>query len=66
MDVLIRILLRYLAMFLVAKGFFSPELGDLFASDPDILSIAQVVVGLVAGLVAEGWYVIAKRFGWRT
>lgn len=66
MDVLIRILLRYFAMFLVAKGFFSPELGDLFGSDPDILAMAQVVAGLVAGLVAEGWYVIAKRFGWRT
>lgn len=66
MDVLIRILLRYFAMLLVAKGILHPELGDLFASDPDILMAVQVVAGVVAGVVAEGWYLVARRMGWRT
>lgn len=66
MDVLIRIILRYFAMFLVAKGFFSPELGDLFASDPDILMVTQIVGGLAAGFIAEGWYLVARRMGWST
>lgn len=66
MGVLTRILLRYIAMLLVAKGFFSPELGDLFASDPDILMAAQVASGAVVAAAVEGWYYLAKRFGWPT
>lgn len=66
MDVLIRIILRYFAMLLVAKGILHPELGDLFASDPEILAMVQVVAGVLAGVVAECWYFLAKRFGWRT
>jgi hypothetical protein len=66
MSAYARIILRYLAMFLIAKGVFSPELGDAIASDPDILMLVQVVTGGVVALAAEAWYGIAKRLGWST
>lgn len=64
MGVLIRIILRYLAAFLVAKGVFSPDIGDLFAYDPDILLAVQVAAGVVSAAVAETYYYLARRFGW--
>ncbi len=57
-----RILLRWLAAFLVARGYFSDDLASSLLSDPDI----QIAAGAVIGMATEGWYAAAKRFGWNT
>lgn len=66
MAIAIRILLRYVAAALVAKGFLSPGLGDQIAVDPDIASLIEIVAGGLAMAAAELWYFVAKRFGWPT
>lgn len=66
MDVAIRIGLRYLAGFLVAKGFLMPDLGDALQKDPEILAAVQVAAGLAVGAISEGWYWLAKKLGWNT
>ena len=66
MDVVIRIGLRYLAGFLIAKGFLMPDLGDALQKDPEVLAALQVVAGLAVGAISEGWYWLAKKLGWRT
>lgn len=66
MGVLIRILLRYIAAALVAKGMLSPGLGDMLALDPDVSAVIEILAGGMAALVAELSYVVAKRLGWRT
>lgn len=66
MTVFIRIGLRYVAAFLVARGLLDPGLGDAVATDPDVLAAAHIVGGALAALVAEGWYWLAKRMGWST
>ena len=58
----IRILLRYAAAALVARGLVSVEDGSTLATDPDV----QFVIGLGIGVVTEGWYWLAKRLGWAT
>lgn len=62
--VIIRIVLRYGAGLLIAKGLLAPEAGLDLASDPDVQMLLQVGVGLVAAAVSEGWYVLARRLGW--
>lgn len=62
--VAIRIMLRYGAGVLVAKGLLAPEAGLTLADDPDIQVVLQVGVGLVAGVASECWYVLARRLGW--
>jgi hypothetical protein len=62
-SVAIRIALRYIAAFLVAKGVLSPDITE-FSSDPDLIAGVQVALGAVLGLAAEGWYYLAHRFGW--
>jgi hypothetical protein len=62
--VIIRIVLRYGAGLLVAKGLLSPETGLDLAGDPDVQMLLQVGAGLVAGAVSECWYVLARRLGW--
>lgn len=64
--VLARIILRYVAAALVAKGVFSTDVGATLAGDMDIQGVAEIVVGLVASGAAESWYALAKRFGWST
>lgn len=64
--VLIRIALRYGAGILVAKGILAPEVGADLASDPDVLQVAQIGAGLIAGGLAEMWFFFAKRLGWAT
>lgn len=64
--VLVRILLRYGAGLLVAKGILAPEVGADLATDPDVLQVAQIGAGLIAGAMAEMWFFFAKRLGWAT
>lgn len=66
MGVLIRILLRYAAAALVAKGLLSPGVGDMLALDPDVSAVLEILAGGMAAAGAELWYVVAKRMGWAT
>lgn len=65
-GVIIRILLRYLAAALVAKGLMSQDVSDLFGSDPDIAGLVEIAIGGASVFVAEGWYFLAKKFGLKT
>ncbi|MFK0382686.1 hypothetical protein [Agrobacterium sp. NPDC090273] len=62
--VFIRILLRYIAAVLVTQGLIAPELGDLMSADPDIAMALQILIGALIAALAEGWYMLAHRFGW--
>jgi hypothetical protein len=65
-GVAIRIILRYFAGFLVAKGLLSPEDGSTFAVDPDIAQFMEMGVGIAVGAITEGYYYLARRWGWTT
>lgn len=56
---LVRIGLRYLGMFLIAKGIFAPETADNIFADP---ALAEIIVGAVSAIAAEIGFAIAK---WR-
>lgn len=64
--VILRIVLRYVAGALVAKGLFDPAFGDFLVSDPDIAAAIQVGGGVVLGAIVEGAYALAKRWRWTT
>lgn len=61
-----RIALRYLSAFLVAKGMLSPEMGGMLGSDADVIAVVEVAIGTGMGLAAEGWFLLAKKYGWAT
>jgi hypothetical protein len=65
-GVIVRILLRYGAGFLVAKGLLSPEDGSTFAVDPDLAQMLEVGIGLAVGAATELYYTLAKKWGWAT
>jgi hypothetical protein len=59
-SVIIRIGLRYGAGYLVLKGLLSPDDASTLATDQDV----QMIVGVAVGAVTEGWYFLARKFGW--
>jgi hypothetical protein len=59
-----RIFLRYVAAILVTKGLIAPDMGHILSNDPDLATGLHLAFGMVAALVAEGWYYLAHRFGW--
>lgn len=59
-SVIVRIGLRYGAAYLVARGLLSPDDGATLATDPDV----QLAVGAAMGAAAEGWWMLARKFGW--
>lgn len=63
--VLIRIGLRWLAGALVTYGWLAPDDVGIIA-DPELVSYLSMGVGMALGAVAEGWYYVARRFGWST
>lgn len=63
--VLVRIALRWLAGALVTAGWLAPSDTGLF-SDPELISYLAMSAGVLLGGIAEGWYYIARRFGWST
>lgn len=68
--VFVRILLRWLAGALVTYGVLTADLADIITSDPDIVTALEqgmtVLAGILAGVLAEAWYYLAKRLGWAT
>ena len=64
--VIARILLRYLAAWLVTKGLFDAATGAQLGTDADLLGIVQTVLGLAIAAATEGWYWLARRMGWST
>lgn len=65
-GVIIRILLRYLAAALVARGLITTDLGAALAGDAEIIAVLELAAGAVIGVAVEGWYILARRFGWST
>lgn len=63
-SVIVRIALRYVAAALVAKGVFSASDAGTFATDPDLISLIEVGVGVVVGGATELWYWAARKCGW--
>jgi hypothetical protein len=63
-TVIVRILLRYVAAALVAHGLLSPDLGGFISHDPDIETAVNVFAGAFLGVLSEGWYFLAHRYGW--
>ena len=60
---LIRILLRYAAGFLVAKGLVDAGTGDALATDETLIASAELAVGSVLALVNEAWFARSVRKG---
>lgn len=64
MAPIIRILLRYATFPLLYYGLINEnEASDLIA-DPEIAQWFSLAAGFVAPFIAEGWYWLAKRWGW--
>jgi hypothetical protein len=61
-----RIVLRYGVGILVGAGWLSSELGGQITSDPDVAVVVDMAGFAVGALAVEGWYWLAKRFGWAT
>lgn len=66
MGVFARILLRYVSGYLVLKGFFSAEMSGQLQADADIINWLEIGLGAAAAGISEGWYWLAKKFGWST
>lgn len=57
----IRIALRYLAGYFLARGWITDQ--SLF-SDPEIVSSINFGLAALFGLVSEGWWYLAHKYGW--
>lgn len=62
MSPIARILLRYLAGFLVLQQIVPQDIADMIAQDPELAAL----VGTGITLAVEGAYAAAKRLGWKT
>jgi len=60
----VRILLRYLTLPLVLLGWVLPEEQAEIIGDPEVVFWTSQGLGFLAGLAAEGWYWLARRFKW--
>lgn len=63
-SVVVRIVLRYVAAALVAKGVFTAADAGHLTSDPDVINLLEVGAGLAVGAATEWWYWLARKFGW--
>jgi len=58
-----RILLRYIAGALVAKGLLDPDSAAFFNTDPDLIELVTAAVGVLMGLGTEFFYRLARKMG---
>lgn len=64
MGAIIRIGLRYATFPLLYFGVITEhEASDLIA-DPEIAQWISLGLGIIAPIVSETWYLMARKFGW--
>lgn len=61
MGPFVRIALRY-----GVGGIIGFEVGNQLAADPDVIAVATVAATATVGFATEGFYLLARKFGWRT
>ncbi len=59
----IRIFLRYLGGYLVARGFLAQSDAGLF-NDPELVAAISYGGAALCALASEAWYWAAKKWGW--
>lgn len=57
----IRIALRY-----GVGGIIGYEVGAQLAADPDVIAVVTAAAAAAVGFATEGFYMLAKRWGWAT
>jgi hypothetical protein len=62
--IIVRIALRYFAGILVARGLLSADDGGAFSADPELQMLIETGAGVAIGAITEGWYYMARKFGW--
>lgn len=55
-----RIFLRYLGMYLVARGYLTEGDGSMLSSDPDLAVLLETGFGFAFGALAECWYAVER------
>lgn len=60
----IRIALRYVTLPLLAAGLILPDEQQAIIADPEVVSYVSTGLGMIAPVVAEGWYWLARKSGW--
>ncbi|GLQ36766.1 hypothetical protein GCM10007908_03860 [Rhizobium albus] len=61
----IRIILRVIAGIMIGYGL-PKDWADQIVTDPDALFVAETIVGALLWAATEAFYIMAKRFGWKT
>lgn len=57
----VRIALRY-----GVGGIIGFEMGSQLAADPDVVAVVTVAATACVGVITEAFYVLGKKWGWRT
>jgi hypothetical protein len=63
-GVLARNLLRYAGGLLVMFGILDSDGLAQFIGHPDSMQAAEIIVGMAFAVIAEVWWMLARRFGW--
>ena len=64
MAPIIRILLRYITLPLLYFGLITePEAASIIA-EPEIAQWVSLGLGTIAPVISEGWWWLARKFGW--
>jgi uncharacterized membrane-anchored protein len=61
---LARIIARYAAGALMTKGVIDASTAAMLGTDAEVIGIVQTVLGAAVGGITEGFYYLARRFGW--
>lgn len=61
-PVYLRLVLRYVAGYLVLKGLLPQEIATMIEQDPELAG----AIGALIMVCVEGFYALARRLGWRT
>lgn len=64
MGPIVRIVLRYATFPLLYFGLINENEASDVITDPQIAQWVSLLAGMAAPFLTEGWYYLAKRYGW--
>ena len=63
MAPIVRILLRYLAGFLIKKGILGANDQGML-NDPELVQSICCALAALCAAISEGWWLLARKYGW--
>lgn len=62
----VRVLIRYVLMYLTARGYISDAVASVIGADEELANLISTIIFAIGAAAIEWATALARRWGWKT